>query len=403
MMRPILFAAMSLVTIANANVQSAAPAQKKPAPAVNASVKTLKPFTGKVSANKVRIRAKPDLESHIIRQVNKNELVLVVGEEGDFYCIEPPTGTKAYIFRSYALDNVIEANRVNVRLEPHADAPIIGQLEAGTKISSQVCPLNHKWLELPVPAGVHFYISKEFITHAGGPEYLANMENKKKQVNECLSLAYATAEAECKKHYEAMAPAQATELFQNIVRNFPDFPEAVQQAKEGLAHLKETYLNKKIAFLEAKAELSPSTKQELITQHKEETQELLVEPISSTEDFWKRRMKSTNEQGPAFWEALEESLYLSWNSFHSGKKVDDFYAEQRANAIILTGKIEPYTQQIKEKPGNYILKGADTPLAYLYSTHINLENYAGKTVQVLVAPRPNNHFAFPAYFVLAVE
>ncbi len=400
MLRPIMLT-FCLCASAIANQ----PAANKKAEPVT-TVKAFKPFTGKVSANKVRIRDKPELESHIIRQVNKNDLVLVVGEEGDFYAIEPPKGTKAYIFRSYALDNVIEASRVNIRLEPHADAPIIGQLEAGAKIDAQVCAINHKWLEIPTPTSTRFYICKEFIANAGGPEYLATMEKRKQHVDEMLNAAYMLAEAECRKQYESMSIAQSTEQFQNIIRNFSDFPEAVQQAKEGLAHLKDTYLNKKIAFLESNAKLSDDIKEELIAKHKEETQEFLSEPTHSETDphFWsKRQSKKKASQGTEFWDSLEESLYLSWSAFHTGKKMEDFYTEQRANAIVLTGKVEHYSQLVKDKPGDYILKGSESPIAYLYSTHVNLENYAGKTISLVVAPRPNNHFAFPAYFVLSVE
>lgn len=402
MLRPFCLA-LSLCAIVHAN-PPAPPANKKAPPIV---AKAFKPFTGKVTANKVRIRDKAELDSHIIRQINKNDLLLVVGEEGDFYAIEPPKGTKAYLFRSFVLDNVIEVSRVNIRLEPHADAPIIGQLEAGTKIEGQVCPMNHKWLEIPAPSHTRFFVCKEYVVNAGGPEYIVTMEKKKDQVDELLNSAYMIAEVECKKSYEEMSIAQPTDLFQTIIRNFSDFPDAVQQAKEGLTQLKETYLNKKIAFLESKTELSPSVKEELIAKHKEETQEFFTPTTASAQtdpNFWvKRQTKKKASQGLEFWDTLEESLYLSWSAFHTGKKMEDFYIEQKANAIILTGKLEHYTQLVKDKPGDYILKGADSPVAYLYSTHVNLENYTGKTVTLTVSPRPNNHFAFPAYFVLSVE
>ena len=103
------------------------------------------------------------------------------------------------------------------------------------------------------------------------------------------------------------------------------------------------------------------------------------------------------------WDTVEESLYLSWSAFHTGKKLEDFYAEQLANASVLTGTVENYSHPVKNKPGDYILRGDDSPAAYLYSTRVDLSAYIGKTVTVLVAPRPNNHFAFPAYYVLSVE
>ncbi len=388
---------------------SAEPA-KQPAPPKNpvsqaqhapSKKEAFKPFTGKLIANKVRIRAKADLDAHVVRQMNKNDLLLIVADEGEFYAIEPLKDTKAYVFRSYILDNVVEANRVNVRLEPHVDAPIICQLQAGDKIQGQVCSMNHKWLEIAPPKGTKFYVSKEFISNAGGPEHLAAMEHRKAQVDELLTSAYFNAEAECKKNYEEMSPQHTIDQFQTILKNFVDFPEACAAAKEGLALLKETYLNKKIAYLESKAELSPVAKEELIAKHSTENRDLFSDSSKIDPELWSKRTHKRDHL--TFWDTLEESLYLSWSAFHSGKKFDDFYAEQKANASVLTGKLEPYDNEVKNKPGDFILRGEHSPMAYLYSTAVNLDKYAGKTVTVLASPRPNNHFAFPAYFVISVD
>lgn len=382
----------------------AAPAAPKANTAPAKKAEAFKSFTGKLVANKVRVRAKADLESPIIRQMNKNDLLLVVAEEGDFYAVEPLKDTKAYVFRSYILDNVVEANRVNVRLEPHVDAPIIAQLQAGDKVNGTVCAMNHKWLEIAPPKGTRFYVAKEFVGHAGGPEYLANMEKRKTQVEELISSAYLNAEAECKKEYEEMAPQHAIEQFQTILRNFADFPAAVSQAKEGLALLKETYLNKKIAFLESKAELSTTAKEELLAKHKAEKSELFTDGSAKVDaSLWNKRTK-TDKENLGFWDTLEESLFLSWTAFHSGKNLDEYYAEQKANATVLSGKVERYTYDVRNKPGDFILRGSeDAPVAYLYSTQIDLDKYEGKTVTLLASPRPNNHFAFPAYFVFTVQ
>lgn len=389
------------IPIAHAAPQTP-PAKQTTAQPASKKTETFKAFTGKVVANKVRLRAKPDLDGHIIRQIAKNDLLLIVGEEGEFYAVQPPKDTKAYVFRSYILDDIVEANRVNVRLEPHVDAPIIGQLQAGEKIHGNPCAMNHKWLEIAPPKGTHFFVSKEYISHAGGPEYLVNMEKRKQQVEEILSSAYLAAETECKKNYEEMNPQAAIEQFQTILRSYTDFAEAVAQAKEGLALLKETYLNKKISFLESKAQLSGTAKEELIAKHKAENKEIFADATVNVDpELWSKRAFKREKNG--IWDTLEESLYLSWTAFHGGKKIDDFYAEQKANAAVLTGIVEPYTHEVKNKPGNYILRGHDSPLAYLYSTHVELEKYAGKKVTVLASPRPNNHFAFPAYYVLSVE
>ena len=113
--------------------------------------------------------------------------------------------------------------------------------------------------------------------------------------------------------------------------------------------------------------------------------------------------KKDAKDGAHFWDGIEESLYLSWTAFHTGRKVDDFYAEQKANSTVLSGKVETYDHPVKNRPGDFILRGEEAPIAYLYSTFIDLQKHEGKQVTLLVSPRPNNHFAFPAYFVLSVE
>src|SRR5205814_1367380 len=124
---------------------------------------------------------------------------------------------------------------------------------------------------------------------------------RKAQMEELLTSAYLNAETVCKKAYEEMAPQHAIDQFQNILHNFADFPEATAQAKEGLALLKETYLNKKIAYLESKAELSSTVKQELLDKHKTESSELFSDAsVKLDPELWSKR--SHKKQGFSLWD-----------------------------------------------------------------------------------------------------
>lgn len=359
-------------------------------------------FTGKITGNKVRLRCGSDLDSHIIKQLNKNELVLVAKDADDFWGVKPPSKIKAYVFRSYILDNTVEANRVNLRLAPNVDAPIIGQLHAGDKIQGSVCSDDHKWLEIAPPDNVYFYIAKEYVTYAGTEEYFAKMQIKKDEVEKLINSAYFLTQAECKKPFDEMHPQEAVDQFDAIIKGYSDFPEFVQQAKEGLALLQDNYLQKKIAYLEAKANISQNERDDLLSAiekatHSEANSDikpLLALKKSSNKDL-SNKMK--------FYEPVEESLYLTWTTFHPEKKIDDFYKEQEINAVTITGIVESYNNSIKNKPGNFIVKSDDRSIAYLYSTKVDLEKYVGQKVQLKVSPRPNNNFAFPAYFVNSVQ
>ena len=103
------------------------------------------------------------------------------------------------------------------------------------------------------------------------------------------------------------------------------------------------------------------------------------------------------------WEPIEESLYLSWAARNDDRSIDEFYEDQKQNGVVLTGIVEPYSDPVKRKPGDFILKNKDLPVAYVYSTHLNLQDYVGKKVTLVGTKRENNNFAFPAYFVLSAE
>ncbi|MFS8563750.1 MAG: SH3 domain-containing protein [Rhabdochlamydiaceae bacterium] len=156
------------------------PAQQAPVVAAAPVIeKQIPSFTGKVKARKVRVRVSPDLESRVITELNKNDLLVVVGEKGDFYAVEAPKGMKAYVFRSFVLDGVVEGNRVNVRLDASLDSPVIGHLNSGDRVDPVLCATNSKWYEITPPADTRFYVAKEYVDYVGAPELKAQSDKKR--------------------------------------------------------------------------------------------------------------------------------------------------------------------------------------------------------------------------------
>ena len=345
--------------------------------------KPFHPFTGKVKAKKVRLRTHADLDSRVVKELNRNDMIVVLGEKGDFYAVEPPQGSKAYIFRSFILDGVVEGNRVNVRLEPSLDAPIIGHLNSGDRIKGIISSMNNKWYEISPPAGTRFFVAKEYIDSIGGVEVKAHLDKRRMAAEQLLDAATLLTQAEMKKSFREMDIERIKHNYQTVMNDYIEFPELVDKAKEALASVQEEYTQRKITYLEDRAEGKIST-EEMKSSAKVE---MTVNPTD--------RMK--------IWEPVEESLYLSWAARHEDRSIDEFYDEQRQEAQVVTGIVEPYHALVKRKPGDFILKDKNLPVAYIYSTQINLQDFVGKKVTALVTPRANNNFAFPAYFVLSVE
>ncbi len=347
--------------------------------------KAFAPFTGKVRGKKVRLRVHPELDGVVVKELSKDALLSIVGEKGEFWGVAPLPETKAYIFRSFVLDNVVEGNKVNLRLEPSLESPVIGHMNTGDKVVGTVSTENTKWLEIDPPASVQFYVSKEFIENVGGPEVKVEFEARKVKVDELLQTTALLVKAELSKPFPEMDSNRLVKSYTTVIEDFKDFPDHVAQAKSELTALNEAYLSKKIEYLENKVS---GTDEALSAEEQGEGSAI---PGHATD-----KMK--------LWEPVEESLYLTWARLNEDRNMHEYYDEQKLNSVTLTGIVESYTAPVHNKPGSFIVRDEkNLPVGYVYSTHVNLDNFVGKKVSLVTSPRPNNNFAFPAFFVHKVQ
>lgn len=358
-------------------------------------------FTGRITKNKVRMRITSHLDSPVVKELNKGEMVLIVDESEDFYAVQPPSDVQGYIFRTFVLDNKVEGNRVNIRLFPNMDAPVIAQMNSGDPVEGVISPLNNKWLKIDPPFGTKFYIAKEYVEKIGDKNFMAQVVKRKEEANHLLKSNYSLVQQEFQKSFPDIAIDRLIANYKKIVQEYSDFPDQVARASELLEELQDNYLHKKIAFLETKLEnqryIEASKNKALAEQKALATVESLGFPavLTPTEDPHVRMTA---------WIPVENERYDEWSKTHQGTR-EEFYADEGKHAIVLKGVIAPYNRSVKNKPGDFVILKKDTelPQAFLYSTKINLNDYLGREVTIEGSPRPNNHFAYPAYFVLSVQ
>lgn len=393
--------------IHGANDASKEPSEAAETPASKAVIPTsISAFTGRITKNKVRLRLQPNLDAKILKELSKDELVIVTGESEDFYAIKPPAETKGFIFRTFVLDNVIEGNRVNVRLEPELDAPIIAQLSSGDRVDGTISPLNSKWIEITPPPSTRFYIAKEYVEKIGDPDLMSRIQQRRTEVNSLLSTAYSMSETELKKPFPEINLNGAISTYNKIIQQFGDFPEQVARAKELLTSTQEKYLQTKIAYLESRAQLLDQLHKEKESGNLSQNDTPAPNAPLPPEPVFENSNYTVTVRSPALkntqWNGAEQKYLQQWLAENPEATAEDYYSEQNSRAITLKGVVEHYNRNIKNKPGDYLLINGSThlPTAYLYSTEVNLHELAGHEVTLRVVPRPNNNFAFPAYFVI---
>lgn len=416
-----------------------------------APTEAFSPFTGKIVGDKVRLRTQPDLEGDIVRELATGDHLIVLGEENGFYLIGPPSGLKTYVFRTFVLDGAVEGSHVNVRLLPDLESPIVAQLNTGDKVDGEICAESNKWLAIDPPEGVHFFVAKEYIDKVGDANYFALQERRTSEVSHLLNAAYLVAQAELRKPFEEIDLVRVQDAFDKVQEEYSDFEDETAKAAKVLAMVQDVYLQKKIAYLEAKSQQSVSSWEarsqklgaeleayqerlaQLQTVLEEESpalanispEELAVaEELLACEDG--KDLQMVQAEPPILvervveapvevvqsvemsdrmrqWIAVEDSL-LHMRAYHGGSgSLDDYYLEEEIDAETLTGIVERYDRPVKNRPGDFILWLDGLPVAYLYSTKIDLEEKVGQQVTVRVSERPNNQFAFPAYFVHSME
>lgn len=384
-MNKIALAILTTLSLATISSLLAAPSTS-PTKQSSPSPTAFKPFAGKITGEQVRLRLSPDLDSPIISQLPKDEYVIVTGEKGDFFKVQPPADFKAYIFRGFVIDGVVEGEHVNVRLYPDREAPVIGHCDSGERVEGVICEKNSKWLEIAPPKSAHFYIAKEYVNEMGNVELKAEHDRRKAAASELLEATHLLSQSEMRRPFQEIDIDRIKEGYLTLINDYSDFPSFVSKARHELSLVKEEYLSRKIAYLESAASKMEQRGESSPSKNDSSSYEESLAPTD--------RMK--------VWEPIEESLFLNWSTKHHAKTIEDFYAEERMKSRPLTGIVESYSAIVKNKPGDFLLKERDLPIGYLYSTHVNLEEHVGKRVTLLISPRPNNHFAFPAYYVLDV-
>jgi hypothetical protein len=361
--------------------------QNSETPSISLSTQqeSFEPFTGKVRGRKVRLRLNPSLEGDVVAEMQADELLSIVGEKEDFWVISPQKDFKVYVSRKYVLDNFIEGSRVNIRLEPSVDAPSAGFFDHGYAVNNpSISSKDQKWFEIDCPPQVQFYVAKQYIEYIGGPEVKEQFDIRIATAEQKLASANLLAKSDLHKTVDEIDFTKRVDAYKELIHEYRDIAAVSEQAKDALVDFQEKYLHKRIQYLEAM-----QTQDTFGTEDGRDDADNAV-CINQTD-----KMK--------MWEHVEEALFLTWTNMNYNKNMQDYYQEQQITANVISGIVEAYNSAVKNKPGDFILRDKDIPVAYVYSTVVNLQDLVGKRVSLVATPRPNNNFAFPSYFVLDVK
>jgi hypothetical protein len=345
------------------------------------------PFTGKVTGSKVRLRLQPNLDGVILKELNLGDLLVVTGELDDYYAVRPERHIKGYVYRTYVLDNIVEANNVNLRIEPDTKAPVLTQLGQGDTINGTICSENNKWLMVELPDTVRFYVAKDYVAHLGDALLYDRIETRRQQATKRLTEIDLAIKQELQKNFQDIQLISFVDELKTIIAQNQDLLAITDQAQALIKTTQEEYL----VHSHANAHSTQVAQNVPVPDQ--------LDPITLPVSQGDIRPQTHY----ASFALEQQEISLLEHAIQSGKtsSKEMFYADEVRIAQELMGQIVPYERVVKGRPGDFMLVEAKTkvPVAYLYSCHIDLASYVGQTVRITVAARPNHHFALPAYFV----
>jgi len=379
-MSPSLFSAEQESPLTPESMPNLVAAQETQESAVVETVhKEISPFTGKITGEKVRLRLAPTLDGSILSELNKDDLIVITGEIDEFYTVKPSPSTKAYIYRAYVLDDVVEANNVNIRLEPNNHSPILSQLNQGDRVSGTLCPNNNKWIEISPPESVQFYVSKTYVTNAGDETVYQKTEDRRQKIQRKLTAIKESLQEEMKKPFSTIQIVPIINDLKAITTETQDMRDLAKEAEAMIQTAQEQY----VSLSQNKSIVSQKGKSE------EGEQIALVEQPN----FYRFASFALEKQ--------ERSLVEQAIANGDVSTQEEFYLKECNNAEEMTGQLIPYERTSSTRPGDYMLVDIKTkvPVAYLYSSTIDLKDFIGRNITVVVSLRPNHHYALPAFFV----
>ncbi|MDE2028715.1 MAG: SH3 domain-containing protein [Candidatus Omnitrophica bacterium] len=129
------------------------------------------PFLAEVSRESVNVRAGPNINFEKVDELRKGDKVVVLGHYYEWYKVQPPSGTKAYIRSDYVDmkgDGVgeVSGDNVNVRSRPTSDAASLGEVKRGTLV--KVLGQANGWTVLSPVAGTAMWINQGFLKQVSG-------------------------------------------------------------------------------------------------------------------------------------------------------------------------------------------------------------------------------------------
>ena len=131
-------------------------------------VVTAQAETVRVTADRVNLRAMPDLNSEVVAQVDSGDELTAHSRSDGWIEVTAPEHASVWVYGELISDGVVTVSRLNMRGGPGINYRPLGQISRGTKVT--VREKLGEWLQIVPPPEARLWISVDYVEPVAVPE-----------------------------------------------------------------------------------------------------------------------------------------------------------------------------------------------------------------------------------------
>ena len=190
------------------------------------------PYTARVTAYDVNVRAGSNLNYEVITYINKGDLVLVESSRLEWRKVWLPEGTLSWVYGKLVdKDGFVKGNNVNIRSGPAGKYNIMCQLNRDDKVRVVKTSPDGKWRGIVPPKDAGGWIHKKFLVKIGGPEVYKSYIVRRKRVKKLLVEADRFRDESLEQEYHDIDFEQINNKYRFIIDSYGEFRESKVAAK----------------------------------------------------------------------------------------------------------------------------------------------------------------------------
>ena len=162
------------------------------------------PKSGKVTADRVNVRARASLIGERVTQLRKEDTVTVLatvkidppkeGEPADWLKIAMPAGGQTWVHMAFVKEGKVTANKLNVRAGGSERFSIVAHLAKDDDVKEK--RTSGDWIEIEHPEGAHAFVAASFVEIGGVAETVEEEKTESTENTETTEVTETTEKTE---------------------------------------------------------------------------------------------------------------------------------------------------------------------------------------------------------------